>query len=141
MRFSIRFFFAERQSKQMKAFGEALIGGPFNLLSMENKPVTDKDFLGKWLLIYFGFTHCPDVCPEMLEKIASAVNILGLYQTPDKHHKHAIEKNCGKHLLFSFQKKVMLTLLFHYLYQWIPNVIHLKPLPAISTNFLPKLLV
>lgn len=57
--------------------GRALIGGPFQLVSGEGKQVTEKDFAGKPMLVFFGFTHCPDVCPSGLQVIAAALDQLG----------------------------------------------------------------
>ncbi|HLI10817.1 MAG TPA: SCO family protein [Alphaproteobacteria bacterium] len=53
------------------------IGGPFTLTGSDGKPVTDKSFRGKWLLIYFGYTYCPDVCPTTLNEIAQALDEIG----------------------------------------------------------------
>jgi protein SCO1/2 len=53
------------------------IGGPFALIDHAGKPRTDKDFRGKLLLIYFGYTNCPDICPADLMQIGLAVTGLG----------------------------------------------------------------
>ncbi len=57
--------------------GRALIGGPFSLVDATGKRVTEKDFVGRPLLVYFGFTNCPDVCPAGLQVIAAALDRLG----------------------------------------------------------------
>jgi protein SCO1/2 len=53
------------------------LGGPFELTDQTGKPVTQADFRGKWLLVYFGYTTCPDVCPTELQSIAQALDKLG----------------------------------------------------------------
>ncbi|HEY0043124.1 MAG TPA: SCO family protein [Allosphingosinicella sp.] len=51
----------------------AAMGGPFTLTDHNGRPVTDKDFAGKYRIVYFGFTHCPDVCPTDLLQLAQAM--------------------------------------------------------------------
>jgi protein SCO1/2 len=53
------------------------IGGPFRLVDQNGKTVTDADLRGRWSLIYFGYTHCPDACPTALNDIAIALDELG----------------------------------------------------------------
>jgi len=56
--------------------GEALIGGPFELIDQNGSPVTDQTFKGKLTLIYFGFTFCPDACPTALGVMSAALDKL-----------------------------------------------------------------
>ncbi|MGP1273803.1 MAG: SCO family protein [Caulobacterales bacterium] len=56
--------------------GQALIGGPFELVAHTGETVTEADFEGRPMLIYFGFTYCPDVCPMSLQVMAQALNEL-----------------------------------------------------------------
>lgn len=53
------------------------IGGPFDLLDQNGRRRTDAEFRGKLLILYFGYTYCPDVCPTDLIAISSAIDLLG----------------------------------------------------------------
>lgn len=70
------------------------IGGPFTLTQDNGRVVTGRDFRGDYLLIYFGYTHCPDICPLTLNAMAKALQLLGpranrlrpLFITVDPRH-------------------------------------------------------
>jgi protein SCO1 len=53
------------------------IGGPFTLVATDGRPVTDQTYRGRWLLIYFGYTSCPDACPTALNDMGVALDRLG----------------------------------------------------------------
>src|ERR1700680_107839 len=55
----------------------AAIGGPFQLTDQAGQTVTEKNLEGHPTLIFFGFTHCPDVCPTSLFEISEVMNALG----------------------------------------------------------------
>jgi protein SCO1/2 len=55
----------------------AAIGGPFQLLDQDAKPVSEQDFKGKPLLVFFGFVHCPDICPTTLFEMSEVLRKLG----------------------------------------------------------------
>jgi len=57
--------------------GEAFVGGPFTMVNHRGETVTEKSFLGKPMLLFFGFTFCPDVCPTELQVMAAALDELG----------------------------------------------------------------
>ncbi|HTR17104.1 MAG TPA: SCO family protein [Acetobacteraceae bacterium] len=57
--------------------GTARIGGPFTLSDGGGHVVTDQTFRGRWMLVYFGYTHCPDVCPTTLTTLTQALDALG----------------------------------------------------------------
>jgi protein SCO1/2 len=53
------------------------VGGPFDLVDHEGRAATDADFRGRLMIVFFGFTYCPDVCPTALTAIAQALDLLG----------------------------------------------------------------
>lgn len=65
------------QMQRIEQLRKVAIGqGDFCLLDHTGQRRTKKDFLGQWVLLYFGFTHCPDICPDELEKMSSVVKLL-----------------------------------------------------------------
>jgi cytochrome oxidase Cu insertion factor (SCO1/SenC/PrrC family) len=66
-----------KKTRSMVIAGAPTIGGAFNLVTHEGKAVTDKDFIGKHMLVFFGYTSCPDVCPTEMNTISLAFNQMG----------------------------------------------------------------
>ena len=60
-----------------KTSGRALIGGSFELVDQTGKLRKDAEFRGKYMLVFFGYTHCPDFCPTGLQAMAEALDALG----------------------------------------------------------------
>jgi protein SCO1/2 len=65
------YFWTARQNPAGESAG-ALIGGPFELTSNSGERVTDKTYAGRYMLVYFGYTYCPDVCPIGLSVMTEA---------------------------------------------------------------------
>lgn len=66
-----------RQAAQPHGLGVALVGGPFSLTDQDGRRVTEKDFLGRYMLVFFGFTYCPDICPTELQVMTAALDAMG----------------------------------------------------------------
>src|SRR5689334_4592927 len=64
----------------------AAVGGPFKLIDQNGKTVSDQDFKGHPFLVFFGFTHCPDVCPTTLFDVSEILRALG----PDADRTRAL---------------------------------------------------
>ena len=67
----------QQQSSTAESSAAPAIGGPFTLIDQDGRTVTEKDLLGHWSAIYFGFTYCPDVCPTSLMALADGLEKLG----------------------------------------------------------------
>ena len=61
----------------LRTSGKALIGGPFSLVDQNGNRVTEKDFGDRYMLVFFGFTSCPDICPAGLQLVSAALEKLG----------------------------------------------------------------
>ena len=70
-------YYIANQPRGPISIGTALVGGPFSLTDQEGRTVTDKDFLGKYMLVFFGYTYCPDMCPTELQVMSAALDNLG----------------------------------------------------------------
>jgi protein SCO1/2 len=57
--------------------GPSAIGGPFKLIDQDGKPFTDADMKGKPFLVFFGYTHCPDICPTTLFELSEIMRAMG----------------------------------------------------------------
>ncbi|XP_064590027.1 protein SCO2 homolog, mitochondrial [Zonotrichia leucophrys gambelii] len=67
----------QQRSRRLQQLRRLALGqGDFQLRDTAGAARSKADFLGRWVLLYFGFTHCPDVCPEELEKLSRAVELL-----------------------------------------------------------------
>ncbi|RYP27530.1 hypothetical protein DL767_007646 [Monosporascus sp. MG133] len=66
----------KRVAEATKGVGRPKVGGAFELIAHEGRPFSSEDLKGKYSLVYFGFTHCPDICPEELDKMARMFDIV-----------------------------------------------------------------
>lgn len=71
----------DEMTKKVKHIGKPALGGPWVLVDHNGIPRTDSSFHGKYCIYYFGFTHCPDICPSELVKVAKIVKALGKFCT------------------------------------------------------------
>jgi protein SCO1/2 len=69
--------YMSRGPHQQQGSGVALVGGPFSLIDQDGRRVTEKDFLGKYILVFFGYTYCPDICPTELQVMSAALDQMG----------------------------------------------------------------
>src|SRR5690606_14509824 len=61
----------------VRTSGKALVGGPFDLVDQTGTRRTDEEFRGRYMLIVFGYTYCPDICPAELQVVSAALDRLG----------------------------------------------------------------
>ncbi|KAK6461209.1 hypothetical protein DFJ63DRAFT_218985 [Scheffersomyces coipomensis] len=69
----------QKEVESKRSYGKPLIGGPFNLIDDNGQPFTQENLKNdkkQFSIIYFGFTHCPDVCPDELDKLGDMLNEL-----------------------------------------------------------------
>lgn len=71
------FAYMSRELHRPLGSGTALVGGPFSLVDQDGRRVTERDFLGRYMLVFFGYTYCPDVCPTELQVMTAALDQMG----------------------------------------------------------------
>ncbi len=70
-------YYIANQPRGPISIGTALVGGPITLTDHTGRKVTDKDFRGHYMLVFFGYTYCPDLCPTELQVMSAALDKLG----------------------------------------------------------------
>jgi protein SCO1/2 len=75
--FSAALFYVAGKGPSVQAPAPSAVGGPFRLVDHNGQTVTDADLKGKPFLVFFGFTHCPDVCPTTLFEVSEVLGKLG----------------------------------------------------------------
>jgi protein SCO1/2 len=73
----VRLYRESAGTMSLATSGAALIGGPFTLIDQDGKTRTDAEFRGSLMLVYFGYTYCPDICPTELQTMSDALDALG----------------------------------------------------------------
>lgn len=63
-------------SGEQETGGTPLIGGPFELIDHQGESVTEATFAGRYMLVYFGYSYCPDICPTSLQTMTTAYDLL-----------------------------------------------------------------
>jgi protein SCO1/2 len=66
----------KRVAEAAKGVGRPKVGGPFSLIDQDGNTFTNAELKGKYALVYFGFSHCPDICPEELDKMARMIDLV-----------------------------------------------------------------
>lgn len=79
---AVAYYRIERERRLEEAMGRVVstgkpaIGGPWSLVDLDGNLVTNKSFEGKWVLLYFGFARCPDICPSEMVKIGRVIDTM-----------------------------------------------------------------
>lgn len=70
----------QKEKEVSKSYGKPKIGGPFDLINAETEQrFSSNELAGRFYMVYFGFTHCPDICPEELDKMAEVVDMTSTF--------------------------------------------------------------
>ncbi|CAD5209927.1 unnamed protein product [Bursaphelenchus okinawaensis] len=72
----------EEEKRKKQLAGKARIGGEWELVNQDGKREGSKELIGNWILMYFGFTNCPDICPDEIEKMVDIVDMLDREKDP-----------------------------------------------------------
>lgn len=71
---------SQREAEAHRGVGKPKVGGPFSLTDHNGNPFSDADLRGRWSLIYFGFSMCPDICPDELDKMSEMLDRINAHE-------------------------------------------------------------